>query len=70
MYCLELHFVISLLYLGVKAQQYFVSPSCMFFGNGKTLFKIWFNPGLNLTIFQGTRPRLRVLFCYIYYDIK
>ena len=56
MYCLESHFLLSLLYLGVKAQQYFVSWSCMFLDQ-KTLFKIWLNPGLNLSIFRGTGPR-------------
>ena len=43
-------------YFTVLAQQYFLSSSCMFLGK-KTLFKIWLNPGLNLAIFPGTRPR-------------
>ena len=39
----------------VKAQQYFVSSSYMYmFLDKKTLLKIWLNPGLNVTIFQGT----------------
>ena len=48
--------MLSLLYLWVKAQQSFVSSSCMFWAK-KTLFKIWLNPGLNLTTFRGTGPR-------------
>ena len=32
--------MLSLLYLGVKAQQYFVSSSCMFLDK-KTLLKVW-----------------------------
>ena len=64
MHCLEQHFVLSLPYLGVKAQQYFVSLSCVFLDK-KTLIKILLDPGLNLTIFQGTRCRsiifLRIL---------
>ena len=55
MYYVEQHLVLSLLYLGVKAEQYFVSSNCMFLGK-KTLLKIWLNPGLNLTIFWGTGP--------------
>ena len=56
MYCLEEHSVISLLFLGVKAQQYFVSSSCMFLDT-KSLLKIWLsNPGLNLIIFRGNGP--------------
>ena len=51
-YCLEYHFVLSLLYLGVKARQYFVSSSCMFLEE-KTLLKIWRNLGIN---FRGTGP--------------
>ena len=43
---------LSFLYLGVKAQQYFVSLSDMFIDK-KTLLKIWLNPGLNLNIFLG-----------------
>ena len=44
---------LSFLYLGVKAQPYFVSLSDMFIDK-KTLLKIWLNPGLNLNIFLGT----------------
>ena len=55
MYCLGNHFVLSLLYLVAKAQQYFVPSSCMFFDE-KTVLKIWLNPGLKLSIFQGTGP--------------
>ena len=47
------------LYLGVKAQQYFVSSSHMFLDK-KTFLKIWLDPGLNLTIFRGTGPN-----CYL-----
>ena len=49
--------MLSLLYHGVKIQQHFVSSSCMLLAD-KTLPKIWLNPGLNLTIFQGTGPSL------------
>jgi len=38
LYCLEKHFVLSLPYLGVKAEQYFESSSCMFLDK-KTLIK-------------------------------
>ena len=48
--------MLSLLYLVVKAQQYFVTSSCMFLDD-KTVLEIWLNPGLNLTIFPGTGPR-------------
>ena len=48
--------MLSSLNLGVKTQKYFVSSSNMFLDK-KTLFKIWLNPGLNLTIFRGTGPR-------------
>ena len=34
--------MLSLLYLGVKAQQYFVRSSCMFLDK-KTLLKVWLN---------------------------
>ena len=34
--------MLSLLYLVVKAQQYFVSSSCMFLDK-KTLLKVWLN---------------------------
>ena len=40
MHCLQSHFVLSLLYLGVKAQQYFVSLSYMLLDK-KTVLKIW-----------------------------
>ena len=49
--------MLLLLYLVVKAQQYIVTLSCMFLDE-KTMLEIWLNPGLNLTIFRGTRPRL------------
>ena len=48
--------MLSLLYLGSKAEQCFVSLSCMFLDK-KTLLKIGLNPGLKLTIFRGTEPR-------------
>ena len=48
--------MLSLLYLVVKAQQHFVTSSCMFLDE-KTVLEIWLNPGLNLTIFRGTGPR-------------
>ena len=47
--------MLLLLYLGEKAENYFVSSSCMFLDK-KTLLKVKLNPGLNLIIFQGTRP--------------
>ena len=47
----------SSLNLGVKTQKNFVSSSNMFL-NKKTLLKISLNPGLNLTIFRGTGPRV------------
>ena len=46
--------MLSSLSLEVKARQYFVSSSDIFLEK-KTLLKIWLNPGLNLTIFRGTR---------------
>ena len=49
--------MLSSLNLGVKTQKYFVSLSNMFLDK-KTLLKIWLNPGLNLTIFRGTGPRI------------
>ena len=52
---LEEHFVSSLLYLRVKAQQYFVSLSYMFVDR-KTVLKMWLNLGLSLTIFRETGP--------------
>ena len=54
---LEEHFVSSLLYLRVKAQQYFVSLSYMFVDR-KTVLKMRLNLGLSLTIFRGTGPWL------------
>ena len=53
--------MLSLLYLVVKAQQYFATSSCMFFDK-KTVLDIWLNPRLNLTVFPGTGP------CYIVHD--
>ena len=38
LYCLEQHFVLSLPHIGVKAQEYLVSSSCMFLDQ-KTLLK-------------------------------
>ena len=49
--------MLLLLYLVVKAQQYIVILSCMFLDE-KTMLEIWLDPGLNLTIFLGTGPRL------------
>ena len=46
--------MLSLLFLRVKAQRYFVTSSCLFLDE-KTVLEIWLNPGLNLTIFRGTR---------------
>ena len=40
--------MLSLLYLRVKAQQYFESLSYMFL-HKITLLKIWLNPGLNIS---------------------
>ena len=57
MHCLEQHSVLSSLYLEVKTPQYFVSSSDLFLDK-KTLIKIRVNPGLNLTIFRGTGPRV------------
>ena len=48
--------MLSLLYLLVKAPQYFVTSSCLF-SDEKTLLEIWLNPGINLIIFPGTGPR-------------
>ena len=47
--------MLSYLFLGVKAQCYFVSSSCMFLDK-KTLIKIELNTGLNLTIILGPGP--------------
>ena len=50
--------MLLLLYLVVKAQRYnIVTLSCLFLDE-KTMLEIWLNPGLNLTIFRGTGPRL------------
>ena len=43
------------MFLMVKTHQYFIASNCMFLDE-KTVFKIWLNPGLNLTIFRGTGP--------------
>ena len=43
--------MLSLLYLEVKAEQYFATCSSCMFLDKKTFLKIWLNPGLNLTIF-------------------
>ena len=48
--------MLSLLYLRVQAQQYFVSLSYMVVDK-KIVLKIWLNLGLNLTVFRGTGPR-------------
>ena len=40
--------MLSLRCLIVKAEQYFVTSSCMFL-NEKTALEIWLNPGLNLS---------------------
>ena len=47
--------MLSLLYLRVKAQQYFVSLSCLFLDR-KIVLKMWLNLGLSLIIFRGTGP--------------
>ena len=47
MHCLQSHFVLSLLYLRVKAQQYFVSLSYMFLDK-KTVLKIWLKSWVKL----------------------
>ena len=65
MYCLQIHFVLSLLYLVVKAQQHFVSSSCTF-SDEKTLLKIWLNPGLNLTSFEEPGPGESLSSGYVY----
>ena len=66
--------MLSLLYLVVKAKIYFVSSSCMFLDE-KTVLEIWLNPGLNLTIFRGTRLEIAlfshvVLFCLFVFNAK
>ena len=48
--------MLSLLHLLVKAQWCFVTSSCLFLDE-KTVIEVWFNPGLNLTIFPGTGPK-------------
>ena len=48
--------MLSLLYLVVKDQQYFVTSSFMFLDE-KNLPEILLNLGLNLTIFRETGPR-------------
>ena len=53
MYCLEYHFVLSALYLGVKAQQCLLARIAVSLVK-KTLLKSWLNPGSKLTIFRGT----------------
>ena len=50
----------SLLYLRVKAQQYFESLSYMFLDK-KTMLKIWLNPGLNLSSFNEPGPGVNKL---------
>ena len=52
--------MLLLLHLVIKAQQYFVTSNCMFLDE-KTVLKICLNPGFNLTIFQGTGPRIASL---------
>ena len=48
--------MLSLLYLRLQAQQYFISLSYMVVDK-KMVLKIWLNLGLNLTFFRGTGPR-------------
>ena len=55
MHCLELQFVLSLLFLRVKTQQYFESSSYMF-SDKKTLLKIWLNLGVILSSFKEPGP--------------
>ena len=45
----------SLLYFGVKAQQYFISLSCVSLDK-KALLKTLLYTGLKLNIFRGTTP--------------
>ena len=61
--------MLSLLYLIVKAQQYFVTLSCIFLDE-KTVLEIWLNPGLNLTVFRGTGPRLLSKLNALVYDLE
>ena len=49
MYCLEYHFVLSALYLGVKTQQCLLARIAVSLVK-KTLLKSWLNPGSKLTI--------------------
>ena len=49
--------MLSLLYLGVKVEQCFLSSNGIFLDK-KTSLEIWLHPGLNLTIFRGTGPRI------------
>ena len=51
--------MLSLLYVGVKAQQYFVSSSYMFLDT-KTLLKIWLNPLSKKRALQVSRRDLIV----------
>ena len=53
---LRVTFCVVILNIKVKTQQYFVSSSDVFLDK-KTLFEIWVNPGLNLTIFRKTGRR-------------
>ena len=59
----------SLLYFGVKVEQYFVSSSCIFL-DIKTLLKVWLNPGLMLTISRGTGPWPRGYPCGKGYQVQ
>ena len=52
--------MLSLPYLVVKAQQNFVTSSCMFLDE-KAALEIWLYPELNLAIFPRTGPRLSVV---------
>ena len=47
--------MLSLLFLRVKVQQYFVSLSYMFL-DMKTVLKIWLNPGYKLTQLSFEEP--------------
>ena len=48
--------VLSLLYLGVKAQNCFLLAGVAVSLDKKTLLKSWLNPRLQFTIFRGTGP--------------
>ena len=52
---LRVIFVLSLLYLRVKAQKNFVCSSLHVLGQ-EHAFNIWLNPGFNLTIFEELHP--------------